>query len=216
MGEVSAIGSQGKKTEYDTGVIGVDSQGTATLGAMQKSRKGEYINGVKVVDRMTQESWAHHDAPPLLDRFRYAPTEIIANTSERDEMLRSSKKYKKRLMDTAGHADFLGKVMSDGLREASRQRYKQSSRNRLDEAFVYWLVGLNTAELLLLRDITAIGRIGILASILLAGDLAMAKSRSSYYGYDMKDAQVSALLGQDRRIGAYALAKTQRFVSYRK
>ncbi len=215
LGLVAVHGASGPKSDFTPSVSGIDSQGTASLGVGLMQQKEKEVNGVRVLSRREQEVWAAYSTLNLPESFRYAPTIIRANVSERDERLRTNTKLKRGLMDPNGHSKFLNTVVSDGLLEATKQRREQipgERFNRFNFFFGVGAVALNT-----INGPTAVARqAGIFIGIWGAGDVIVNQILAKKSGNNLTDAQISLLLGYDRYYASKFLAKTQRFVSAQK
>lgn len=208
LGGIMVIGSKGQKSEDEFGISGIGADGSAFMNIVRRRQKSTYVNGVKVLNAFEMAVWTDEDMLP--NEHSYRPALILANISERDEILRTDNRYKRGLLDPNGHANFLDTAISKGLHEAAKQRYVQKSGP--GRVFTYGAIGLNAAVSIETQTPTSLlTMLGVWGAV----DLGFGLYQKKTSHRPLKERQNSVLIGLDRKIGAQTLAQYSIFVQAR-
>lgn len=193
---VTVIGTSGQKSDHAIGIGSMGADGSATFGANLSvhKRKRDYVNGVRL--HATQTSASDEQSVP--HDYYYAPVTIQANITARDEQLREESK----LMDTAGHAQFIDQTISQGLSIAANQRLML---NVLNCALFINVMGTGAGVSVITHNPLYLGAF---ASFWYGSNIAAAMYGSYKHDLPMHDKQFSLVAGIDRALIARIMTKT--------
>lgn len=219
LGGITVAGAISKAADTTPEINGIDQNGNAFAALIGIKRRQPLGEGVAVIAAKDCTECADAEANPNNGEYYHrAPTIIVMNTQERDRRLQESKKYQKDLMDPLGHADSLNALLSEGLSDAVKIRYRQSDPAHHKELATLGSAGFGLVALQAIYGLpTAALMTGLVIPIssLLTNEM-VARRNEIIYGTHRSELPATALVGLDRLFIARTLAKYSRFVEVAK